>query len=363
MYKNVKIYILTNTLLKGGAEKQSVLLAKNLKDEYSTTIIVYYGEKYHKRLIDEVNKNKLNIIFLKGNHPKKIIYLYNLFKQNKDSIIFSYLLTTNFLNAIIGSLAGVKFKIGGIRSSIIPYFKLKLQKILHNHFLTATISNNYSGQKNLIKKGFNRNKCFCIHNGIEIKEAIINRDHRTNIEILTVGRFVPAKDYYTALKAIFLLKKMLANSKHYITYTIIGFGSEENKIKSWIEYFNLKDTVSLIINPNNLNNYYQKADIYFSTSLYEGLSNSIIEAMEFSLPIVATNVGDNEYLIIEGQSGFLLPIKDAEGMSSKLKLLVDNPKQRVEFGHNAYRHLKNNFLEEIFKQKYINFINNLFDEC
>ncbi|HRS54399.1 MAG TPA: glycosyltransferase, partial [Bacteroidales bacterium] len=122
-------------------------------------------------------------------------------------------------------------------------------------------------------------------------------------------------------------------------------------------------TVSLIINPNNLNNYYQKADIYFSTSLYEGLSNSIIEAMEFSLPIVATNVGDNEYLIIEGQSGFLLPIKDAEGMSSKLKLLVDNPKQRVEFGHNAYRHLKNNFLEEIFKQKYINFINNLFDEC
>jgi len=84
--------------------------------------------------------------------------------------------------------------------------------------------------------------------------------------------------------------------------------------------------------------------------------------MEFSLPVVATNVGDNKYLVLEGESGFLLPVGDTAGISDKLKWLIENPDKRKEFGIKSYLHLKNNFSEEEFTKKYITLIEGLCNE-
>src|SRR5690606_28192204 len=121
----------------------------------------------------------------------KILVIYKIFRKNKRGIVFSYLAKGNFINAIVGEFAKVKFKIGGIRSSLLTKNKLLLQKFLHNYLLDYTIVNSASGYQYLKNRGFNTNCLILIPNGIEVQRQnrIFNKYKKT-INILSVGRFV-----------------------------------------------------------------------------------------------------------------------------------------------------------------------------
>ena len=356
------IYILTNTLLKGGAEKQSVLLAAVMGNKATVTLVSYYGELADPSLLALVEFYRINLIRLEGSHFRKCRYLISIFRANKNAIVFSYLATTNLLSAIFGKLTGVKFLIGGIRSDEIPKTKLIVQRFLHNHLLTYTIFNNYSGRNALIKSGFSRKKCKVIHNCIDLKmERFVRQINRQNINIVTIGRFVNEKDWYTAILSVKKLAEKItqAGLNIDVSYFLIGYGKLESDIRRWVSDTQLSKIIEIIINPPEIDKYLKQGDIYLSTSLREGLSNSIMEAMEYCLPIVATNVGDNCFLVEHGFNGFLTNTKDVGDISEKLFTLVGDPSLIGEMGKNSYEKLKNGFTMEIFRRNYLNLI----DEC
>lgn len=358
-----KIIILINSLRTGGAEKQSIYLANTLSENFDVYFIIFYGDQIdattYKALTLEANKQ----IKLNGNIINKIYRLYVILKSNKDAVIFSYLATTNFLNATIGIFAKTRFRIGGIRNSVIPFSKRIIQRFLHNNILTKSIFNSYDGMEKLCRQGFVKSKSLVIHNCIDVKET--PRSHKNNeaeVNIITVGRLVRQKDFFTALKAfeILLLYFKEKGSALKISFTIVGYGPLESKMRAYILEHKLTSNVRIVINPPNTREYLSRADIYLSTSLFEGLSNSIMEAMEYSLPVVATDVGDNNRLIIHGKSGFLTKVKGVEEIASRLLELIENNELRLRMGLNGYYHLKENFSVEKFKQRYQELIDNLY---
>ena len=94
----------------------------------------------------------------------------------------------------------------------------------------------------------------------------------------------------------------------------IGFGKLEQEIRRWVKEEGITDITNILINPDDISGYLSKADIYLSTSLFEGTSNSIMEGMNADLPIIATNVGDNAYLVEEGKNGHLTEKKDIDAL-------------------------------------------------
>ncbi len=112
----------------------------------------------------------------------------------------------------------------------------------------------------------------------------------------------------------------------------------------------------MIINPSNISNILADCDIYLSTSLFEGLSNSIMEAMVAGLPIVATDVGDNKYLVKDGFNGFLVPCKDVNGIVEKLELLSESADMRDNFGNNSRILIKNKFSQGKLLENYLNLL-------
>jgi len=137
-------------------------------------------------------------------------------------------------------------------------------------------------------------------------------------------------------------------------YIIIGWGILENDIKKWLSEYEIDDVTEIIINPLDLDEYYKNSDIYIQTSLYEGLSNTVLEAMSYSLPLVITDVGDNERLI--RNNGFLCNIGDTEQLYLGLVELTKSHKLRVEYGKNSYQLVKKNYSIEKFTSRYIEFI-------
>lgn len=356
-----KLIILANTLKSGGAEKQSIYLANALKDHYQVTLIVYYGDQFDPRMVALLEENAYHILKLKGNHFSKLFQLYKLFSQEKKAIIISYLFTTNVINALVGKISGIKIRIGGMRSSQYSSLKFFLQKLICNHFLTCSIFNSVNGLENSSSRGFNIEKSILIHNAIVFKNDPINREQKDCVNILSVGRFIHAKDYFTAFDAVAKLIHE-TNLPCKIRYLVIGHGELEDDLKSYVKHKGIEDYVEFIINPPSVDPYYWKADIFLSTSIFEGLCNTIMEAMECSLPVVATNVGDNDKLVKDGQNGFLSPIKDSKKISEHLFTLYSNHALRHKMGLKGYHHLKNNFSFEKFKDKYISLIERLINE-
>ncbi len=347
--KNICIF--TQSLSNGGAEKQAVQLANSLIDRYNISILIYYGNQVEVTLLCQISDVRIRVIRLKGCTLKKLHDIYSLFKKEKYYIVFCYLLLPNLLGGILGKLAGISFTIGGIRSSKLDRHKVLLNKIIQNNINYLTIYNNYSGVQQLSLSGFNQNKAFVIPNGHEAKNAPIVRESREIKEILSVGRFHHSKDYKTALESIAAIQ-----NKKSVRYTIIGYGEMLEAIREWIQKYDLVEIVKIVIKPPDLAYYYRKADIFLQTSIFEGLSNTVMEAMSFSLPVVTTNVGDNEKLVIDGVSGYLNKPCDFLGIAHSLEKLINDYPLRISMGREGYSLLYLNYSMPIFKKRYIDFI-------
>lgn len=351
MTKNIAILI--PTINAGGAEKQASLLASLLSKNYKVCMILYSGEaKTNEANVKRLEEANINVIKLVGNVFTKIKDLKSALKVNNVDCLFNYLTKPNFVGAIAAKKAGVKCIYNGIRNSRIDWWKLILERIAHNHYATATIYNCYSGEEYFSSKGLKKEKSIVIPNCFpNIAEPIIREDKEIK-HIVTVGRFVPQKDYKTIICTIAELKKLRSD----FVMDIIGYGEEEQNIRGWIKEFDVEKYINIYIRPNNVQDIVRDADIYLSTSLFEGTSNSIMEAMNWSLPVVATNVGDNNHLVIDNVSGTLHPIADAKGMAASIAKLLNNYELRKEYGLASNNNLRENYSMETFEKRYLKII-------
>ncbi len=193
-----------------------------------------------------------------------------------------------------------------------------------------------------------------IHNSITRPDSPASLKNGDNLNIITVARFVKAKDFKD-LAARFQ-SMITRNPDQSIRYIIVGYGPEEPRIRSLISSLGLGKKVDLVINPPNVGDFLKSSDIYLSTSLFEGLSNSLMEAMVEGLPIVATNVGDNRFLVKDGYNGYLLPVKDVEQITLRLETLVKSSELRNTFGMNSLELISESFNEEKLLTGYLQLI-------
>ena len=352
MTKNIAILI--PTLKAGGAEKQAVLLAAQLAKRYNVHIILLAGESdiAFPNIAEIVEQSNIRLHKIKGGIFKKLKVLKNTLKDNDINVLFNYLTKPNFVGSFAAKRSGVKQVYNGIRSSRVEWWKLLLERIAHNRFATGTIYNCYSGEEYFSSKGLKKEKAIVIPNCFPDIAAPIVRKEREVKHIVTVGRFVPPKDYRTIIRTVAELKELQQD----FVMDIIGYGEEEQNIRGWIKEFDVEKYINIYIRPNNVQDIVSDADIYLSTSLFEGTSNSIMEAMNWSLPVVATNVGDNNHLVIDNVSGTLHPIADAKGMAASIAKLLNNYELRKEYGLASNNNLRENYSMEIFEKRYLKII-------
>lgn len=144
--------------------------------------------------------------------------------------------------------------------------------------------------------------------------------------------------------------------KRNIRFDIVGYGELEGKIRNWIKEYEITDITTIYINPDNIPELLEQADIYISTSLFEGTSNSIMEAMNANLPIVATKVGDNEYLIHSNENGYLCDVGDYQNISKLLLKLITDYNLRITLGKQSKVLLSEEFSMDLFKNRYLSFL-------
>jgi len=355
----MKIAVLCKTLQKGGAEKQALILTKLLSDKgIDVSLINWFGNKIDHRYLRFITDNSFRYFPLSGNYLKKFRTFGKTIRRNDVSIIVSYLTLPNFVSGLTRLLNKEILSIGGIRNEKLPYHKFIFEKLIHNRLNDATVFNNFSAKKKFVKLGFKSEKIHVIHNALEVAQNQ-EKDEKPDgeIRIITVGRFVKQKDYGTALKAFNTLLEQ--NNRIKFAYYIVGYGPLENKIRNLAQKLEINDKVKIFVNPPDIHGVLNKCDIFLSTSLFEGVSNSIMEAMAAGLPVVATNVGDNNYLVKDGFNGYLVPCRDTTKIVEKLEILARSQTLRKDFGKNSLTLIKREFSNEKMLKNYLKLFSEL----
>lgn len=349
------VVVFCKTLVKGGAEKQALTLARLLSDRSMDVIIISWSRtKIDPGNSEFIRQNSLKYYGLRGGPLRKFVQFNRIIKKENARVILAYLTLANFVSGISRIFNKNIVTIGGIRTEKLPSVKLYVERFVHNYLNDATVFNNNSAKTKFEHRGFNPKKILVIHNAISYSRKEKPSRGKDEVSIITVARFVEAKDFKTSLLAF---KKMADRNPGQATrYILVGYGPMESVIRSMIRSYGLEGMVEIVINPPNVYNYLGRADIYLSTSLFEGLSNSLMEAMVAGLPIVATDVGDNSFLVKDGYNGYLVPLQNVDETASKLDILVKSVEMRELFGKNSNILISTDFNEEKLTASYLELI-------
>ncbi|MCG3688945.1 glycosyltransferase [Aliarcobacter butzleri] len=354
MSKLISIFI--PSFETGGVENNVILYSKILIENGYKVDVVYTraNDKKLQLINDKVNKVKIkSILNFPFVHPRVIdslnivVEYYKYLKKNKENI-----LVISFQNSIVSillcRLLGIKV-IARVANhpnivNVDGTLMTKISNFLKNYiyrYATLVITNSQITSKQIAINTKANTKT--IYNPsfsnkiVEMSNEQIDDERFLNIKakkIISVGRLVNQKNFELLIRAFKVVLESI--DAHLI---IIGEGEKRDKLVKQIEELNLSNKVYLAGFKINPHNYVKNSDLFVLSSLYEGLPNSLIEAIAVDTPAIATNClsGPSE-ILLDGEGGDLVEVGNVEQLSkSIIKNLSDREyskaKQKIAFEH------------------------------
>ena len=302
---------------KGGVTKILINLLKSKKEDNLNIHIIST-----KNFLKDYKINFSNFFFYKVKLNKVINILPNRFSTALAAMVNLFSILNSIkgdvvihsmqsnIAAIIVSLVFRKKVV--IRNSENPIYStlysenkilsffVFISKFIFYNLCDGIVTNSKGSAKSLRYFLINKNKIKHIYNPY-IKR--INRvSYKKKNYVLNIGRLRKQKDHKTLLIAFKIFLKKFPDFK----LIILGHGNLKNKLK--IQAINLKIEKKVIFKGwvNNTENYVKFSKIFVLSSVYEGLGNVLIDAINFDVPCVATNCpsGPSE-ILLNGRGGFL----------------------------------------------------------
>jgi len=141
-----------------------------------------------------------------------------------------------------------------------------------------------------------------------------------------IGRLVPVKGLKYLLMAMNEVQREYPNT-HLL---MVGDGFQRKELERMSD--RLKINATFVGWGKDVLPFYAAIDIFVLPSVLEGLSNSLLEAMAMCKPVIATNVGGNKDVVVDGKNGFLVPVGSPSLISLNLKKLIECGDLRKEMG-------------------------------
>jgi len=157
-----------------------------------------------------------------------------------------------------------------------------------------------------------------------------------------VGRIMPEKDLETWLRAAAVVAQQYPKSQ----FVLVGEGRDGNtlgQLKQLAETLGIADRVHFPGYRENLLPVYATFDFFVLSSRREGLPNSILEAMAMGVPVVTTDVAGAKELVLDSQTGYVLPQGDVQGIAHALLRLAGNETLTHHMGPAGRRRVEQEF--------------------
>jgi glycosyltransferase involved in cell wall biosynthesis len=345
-----------SSLVRGGRERQ---LAGILKNCDARAIVFNKKKSSYEQEYNLTGK----LVYLKSKNPiTRFFEILNILKKEKPVIIWTWGGFEATFGLLLLLVTPIRHINGSIRHGIVRFKRKQIWRRFILHLSRHIVANSHIGLRaNGLKRGL------VLYNGLDEKffepldtalylkqQPDIHRIlDKEGMVFVSVANLVPYKDYFTVLKAL----EQLQNNGYQFIYLIIGEGINRNAIGAEILLRGLDASVYLLGRRTDVKELLSISDLFIHSSLGEGCSNAILEAMAAGIPVVASATGGTPEIVDESY-GRLFKYQHWEQLHDYLEWFLSNPQKMKEMGSKARETAQNRFTvtnmineyEQIIKQ-------------
>ena len=288
---------------------------------------------------------------------KNLISAFSKHEKNR-SVVFS--MQSSMISIIISKIFGMKVVARNsedpisstryARNYFLAIIVFLLRFFIYN-FANGILTNSYGSKKSLELFVLNKKKIKTIYNPYLLKIKNNNKNKRKNI-ILSIGRLSKQKNFETLIRGFSIFVKKFPKFK----LIILGDGPEKIKLNNLINDLNNQNKIFLKGWVKKTDKYFLSAKVFVLTSLYEGLGNVFIDAVNNEIPSIYTNCksGPNE-ILLNKKGAYQIKLKDYEDLSQKLEQCIKNYSKSKVMIKNAKKKI-NRFYYKSTCPNYLNYL-------
>lgn len=372
--RKYKVLYIHPKLAFGGAEVQRLALLKKWNlDDYKVSVLCI--EKIGE-IGEQIMKLDIPVYCLdqasKPYNIKATFYLFLFLLRNRFDIVQTCLFNANFHGRIAAFLAGVKLIFSEEHSEHYQYTSLKFIPFIWADRLLAHITRRIICCCDTLKKDIavleriSVSKLITILSSIDFGELRVNippHDLRRNLNLAdsdfvigNISSMSPRKGQDYLLRAFSLVKDKIPAA------CLVFVGQEEphmkRKLKDLARKLKIEDKVYFLGLQKESASYYGIMDLFVLPSICEGIPLVILEAMYMGVPVISTNVGGVTEIIRDGETGMLVPAKNAEALGASILELYKDKEKRLRLAMSA----GDNSLHRFKPERYLFELEKLYSE-
>ncbi len=172
-------------------------------------------------------------------------------------------------------------------------------------------------------------KVLVIHNGVELDLPLPSAAWNDwSPRAITVARLDPVKDQKTMIRAV----RIIVDDCSGFQLDIVGDGPSRTELERLAAELDLSRNVRFLGYRTDVGATLRRPQVFLLSSISEGISLTLLEAMAAGLPIVATDVGGNREVVVSGTTGLLVPPGDPKAFATAVLGLVRDPARAAAMG-------------------------------
>jgi len=340
-----KILIVINNLDSGGTEYHLLQVLPRLCQQLSCEIYIYTIDG-RGRLAPQFENQGIKVISLRSNKTNNGFYhawsycrsfflLKRTIKKIQPDVIHCFL-TKAYIFTAMANFFQRRPLIMSRRSLNFyqsKHFVLsKVERFMHR-FLLFALGNSKAVVNQLITEGIPERKVRLIYNGVDTEKYHHDNlvaKQKKSLSLIIVANLRAYKGHLDLLSALTIIANRLPKD-----WQLICAGRNDgmlNVLKAKASELHLGKHIHWVGECENISGKLKRSDIMIACSHEEGFSNSILEGMSASLPIIATDVGGNSEAVTDNQTGFIVPVKSPKLLSEAILTLATSDELRKKFG-------------------------------
>jgi glycosyltransferase involved in cell wall biosynthesis len=279
-----------------------------------------------------------------------LLPIWNLFRQRACDVSVTFLFFADVAGTLMSWLGNVPTRISAQRSSNDHYSKLHCKVIrLVLRKATCIVLNNNAYRSHAKRFLPNRTPICVIPNGVNFRKRMpTDRKHRLHAELMLspdtpligcVGRLSVEKRVEDVIRAVALLED---STSHLV---LIGDGPQKVHLARVIESLDLADRVHFLGERQDIDVIVHDLSLYVLASSFEGMSNSLMEAMIAGCPVAVSAIDVNLTLIGNNTRGWTFQVGDIQGLAGAVIAILNSPEQVTIRTRAARIHIERSYTE------------------
>ena len=346
-----RVVLLIPTLDRSGAEKQCTLLATRLpRDQFDVHVIALTRSGPYADVLSAAGI-PLTLIGKRSRFDLSSFWrLRRELNRLQPDILHTWLFAANSYGRLCAG-AVPKARIV-VSERCVDSWKAGWQLWLDRQLIAKTdrLVGNSNGVVEFYRDlGVPADKLVCIPNGIDIPESSALADRtvlRHELKLSSdafiagfIGRLAKQKRVEDLIWAVETLRQI----RPQLHLVLIGDGPERERLEEFTRSIHCKEHVHFLGHREDAIRFLPAMDAFCLASSFEGMSNSIMEAMSYGRPVIASDIPPNRELVIPNVTGFLCKLADTVGFMQYLRRMIDEPGLGERMGNAGRERIRTEF--------------------